>query len=650
VNAALGFKRLGLAAVAAVAVSIGMLALSSFLISAETAREAVKNEIRAVTGLEPVLRGAVSVSLFPSGAVNFADVLLGDQHSDRPALAAERLTAHLRLLPLLIGRIEISDISLTRPRIAITFAPDGSSNWSVLLAALAGAKPNAERSNQTVSFSEMRIDDGMIIARDETHEVTETLTNAELSLAWPSISKSFVATGHFVWRDNPVEGNISVSDFIAALKGEHSGLKFRVSSSPLKLAFDGSMSSEPTLKIEGTLAADAPSLRDALRWSGQKSFPGGGFGHFALKAKTDLGGGAISLSSVNVELDGNTAEGVLKYEADGRRILQGTLAADNLELTPYVSTVRLLAANARDWDRVPIKLEGFNNFDVDLRLSAARVEIGNAKLGRTGVTANLRAGQLVVTVGESQAFGGEITGSFGVAPSEAGADLKTQMQFRDVDLQTCLNDLFGIRNLDGKGTLAVALEGSGNSVMALTQTLSGTATLNASQGSLAGFNVEQFLRTLGGRPLTLGAGGLLRNGRTSYDKLTANINVVQGTANVDDIRIEGPTVRVALAGAVSIPAREVNLKGTAGLVQTAGETAGAFELPFVVQGPWDYFSITADPQSLMRRSPAAASLIDAVKDRKVRDALGTAIDRLTGARPAAAPAATSDAQAPEQPR
>ena len=69
-----------------------------------------------------------------------------------------------------------------------------------------------------------------------------------------------------------------------------------------------------------------------------------------------------------------------------------------------------------------------------------------------------------------------------------------------------------------------------------------------------------------------------------------------------------------------------------------------FELPFVVQGPWDDPLVFPDPESLIRRSPGAAPLLDAVKDRKTRDAVRSVIERITGggtrpAAPAAAPAA-----------
>jgi AsmA protein len=53
-------------------------------------------------------------------------------------------------------------------------------------------------------------------------------------------------------------------------------------------------------------------------------------------------------------------------------------------------------------------------------------------------------------------------------------------------------------------------------------------------------------------------------------------------------------------------------------------------LPFVVQGPWDDPLIFPDPESLIRRSPASEPLLDAVKDKKARDAVKSVIERFTG--------------------
>ena len=633
-TAATGLKRLAVFVGVVIAAGIAAVSAASLLVSADGARDAVKAQIRAVTGLDPVLRGPVEVSLFPSRTVSLVNVVLGEAGVS-PPLAAERLVAHLRFLPLLLGRIEIADITLDHPRIALEIDADGRSNWSPLLASLAHALEPVDR---IASFTEIRIEHGTLAIGEAGHRTVENLSDIDVSLAWPSISKSFGATGRFTWHGEPVETSLMVSDFLAALVGDTSGLKVSMNGAPLRLAFEGTISSQPSLKADGTLLAEAPSLRDALRWTGDTPVPGGGFGRFTLKGQARMVGRAISLSGVNVELDGNAAEGVLTYAANGQRTWQGTLDANELDLTPYISPVRVTASNTREWDRGPMALDGLTGFEIDLRLSAAKVTIGHARLGRTAVAASLRGGKLLVTVGEAQAYNGIIRGSLALAKAENGAEIKSEMQFADVDLDACLGELFGLRRIEGKGNMSFALEGMGESVFALTRNISGTVNLAAEHGALTGVNVEQVLRRLERRPLSPGD---YRNGRTPFDKLTVALKVANGDVSVADATVDGAAVRIALGGSASLPTRELDLKGTAALLSGPNEVA--FELPFVVIGPWESATPLPDPSSLIRRSGAAAPLLDAVRDRKTRDAVRSALDRLMGPKPAvqAAPAAAT---------
>jgi AsmA protein len=621
--AAIGIRRLGLAAATLAGTAFAALVILSLLIPADTVRDSVKAEIRAVTGLDPVLRGEVAVSLFPTGTVVFDRVELGDNRTGEPALTVDQLVVRLRFFPLLIGRIEIADVSLVRPTITIAFTPDGRSNWSSHVEMLARAlQPNrGQGANQSpdrvASFSEIRIGDGKVILRDQARKFTETLSNVEFALAWPSISKTFAAAGRFMWHDEIIEGVFSLSDFVAALVGDRSGLKIHFNGAPLKLAFEGYISHSPTLRMEGTLAADGPSLRDTLRWAAHRVPPGGGFGPFSLKAQTNVVGGNVALSAVNVELDGNVGEGALTFVADSRQTVQGTLAAEGLDLTPYISAIRLLTTGDRSWERVPIGLDGPNDLDLDLRLSAARVTLANAKLGRTAVAANLRNGHFTVTVGESEAFGGVVKGSFGLARSPGGAELKAQLQFTEVDLDQALGELFGIRRIEGKGNLGFAVDSRGQSVYGLTEALNGSVNLVSRKGAIAGLNVEQLLKRLARSPLS--RGNELSSGKTPYNLLMANLKIEQGTIKVDDVHIEGPSLRLALAGSASIPARELDLSGTASLLSVsasgAAEAAPAFELPFVVQGPWDDPQLLPDIKVLMKRSDAASHLLGAIQNR-----------------------------------
>ena len=645
-------KRLGTPIAALLGLALTGLILTSWLINRDALRQAVEAQIRAVTGLEFAVKGNIDISVFPGSYVSFHDVGLKGGGTADPALRVDVLTANLRLLPLLLQRFEIADVMMLRPQILVTQAADGESNWTPFIQTIARTmKPGAD--NQ-VSFSEIRIQDGTLSYENAGNHASEKLDDIDLSLAWPSISRSFAATGQFDWRGERVDGSISVSDFVAALSGDRSGLKARLSSAPLKLAFDGTVANRTSAMMEGTLTIDTASLRNALQWMGQPAPGHGGFGRFALKARANVVGASIALTNVNVELDGNVAEGVMTYSNNGRQTLQATLAADALDFTPYISTFRLLASGARDWNRQLFDLNALSSTDLDMRLSAARVTVGPSKLGRTAFGANLRGGALALSVGEAQVYGGIARGSFGIARSDTVADVKAQFQFMDVDLQSCASELFGITKLSGRGNLNVSLAAAGSSPFGLAQSLDGTAVLTGHDGAIAGFNVEQLLKRLERRPLS-GAGNF-RSGATPYDNLTVEVKFADGIATAEDVRIEGPASRVTLTGTASVPTREYDLKGVASLPTAANGVAG-FELPFVVQGPWDDPLIFPDPESLIRRSPASAPLLDAVKDRKTRDTVRSVLERLTGggvkpvvpdaaAAPAATGAPTADAAKP----
>ena len=464
--------------------------------------------------------------------------------------------------------------------------------------------------------------------RNPGRNFNEKLEGVELSLAWPRIAKSFAATGQFTWHNEKVDAGITIADFPAALAGDNSGVKFRASAGPLKAAFDGTMSYEPSLKIDGTLAADSMSLREALRWSGDRSLPAGGLGPFALKARAALTGGTVALSNLNIELDGNVAEGALTYLATGRQLLQGTLAVETLDLSPYVSSFRLVADNPHNWDRGSFALDWLNDWEADLRLSAAGVRFAHAQLGRTAVSATLRSGQLKVSVGESQSFGGLVTGTITVAKAAVGAEFKSQMRFADVDLAKCLGDLVGLRRVEGTGTVSFSVETAGLNVQELTRNLDGTALVAAKQGALAGLNVDLLLRRLQRSPLS--GNGDFRSGRTPFDKLNVGLSIAKGVATAEDVHLEGPSLRVVVTGATSIPDRDLDLAGTATLV-AAADAGATFDLPFVVQGPWDNPLYLPDTQTLIRRSGATAPLLDALQDRRSREPVRSVIEKLIGA-------------------
>ena len=638
-----GIRRLGILLAALLGLMVAGLAATSWLVDHNLVRQTVEQQIRAATGLELIAAGGIDISVFPGSYVSMHNVTLRDKAANSDLMQVETLTANLRLLPLLMQRFQIADIMLFEPQIMVKRHADGKNNWATLIDRLSQImKPG---SDDQITFSEIRISDGLLTYNDEQNRLTETVSAIDVSLAWPSISRSFAATGQFDWRGQRVDGSIGVSDFLAALSGEKSGLKLRMAAAPFKFAFDGSVSDSASLLLEGTLTADSPSLRNALRWAGREPPGTGGFGRFALKARASVVGSTTALTNVNIELDGNVAEGVMTITNTGRKNLQATLATEAIDLSPYIHTARLLATEARDWNRQLFDLSALSATDLDMRLSAARVTIGSMKFGRTALGANLRNGTMALSIGEAQMFDGIGRGSLVIARADSSANIKTHFQFTGVDLEACVSELFGLTKLSGRGDLSVALQASGSSPFGLAQSLEGTAKLTGQNGALNGFNIEQLLLRLERRPLS--GGGNFRTGRTPFNTIRVAMLFKDGLATADDILIDGPATRVTLSGTASVPQREFDMKGIASLLPKPGQ-AGGFELPFVVQGPWDDPLIFPDSESLIRRSPATAPLLDAVRDRRARDAVRSVIERLTGAGRQSPPAATAPAPAPAE--
>ncbi|MFT6672277.1 MAG: AsmA protein, partial [Afipia broomeae] len=119
-----GIKRLGMPVAAFLAAAlIGLIAIS-WMIDQNAVRLSVEKQIRAATGLDLMVNGDVRVSVFPGSSITLRQVGLkgagsrGSGIADEP-LTVDELTANLRLLPLLMRRYEIADVTLQNPRINV---------------------------------------------------------------------------------------------------------------------------------------------------------------------------------------------------------------------------------------------------------------------------------------------------------------------------------------------------------------------------------------------------------------------------------------------------------------------------------------------------------------------------------------------------
>ncbi|MFG1463030.1 AsmA family protein [Xanthobacter sp. DSM 24535] len=618
------------ACVLAAACVAAMVLVPALLPSTEVRRLASDALLRATGRVAHIAEGDVSsgepgVALLPSPRLILGKFTVS--LDDGATFDAEGAVARLRILPLLLGRMEVADITLLRPTLLVTGKRIPS---SFSLSPLVGGD----------DVPELRLRGGTIAMRSREGLTQELISDIDVSLERSSGGNALAATLAFTWRDRQVDGRIAIADAAAFLAGRGSESRLDLSTDSSWVRFRGLAAGGSSPTLLGDASGETSALRGLLDWVEFPAPTSGGFGHFSFSGKVSANRNEISLTPANAELDGNRSDGALSIKLDGPRpSIQGTFAADALNITPYGRLI-LTDDSGSNWDHGALSTEGLKAVDVDLRLSAGTVRTEDRTFERVATSATLRAGRLVLALGNVQAWGGSVRASLALAPrpdAASGVLVHLEGDAKDVALDQALDDLAGLRKLEGKGDLQLLLEGSGNSIFEVAQSLQGQVALSGKAGAVVGLDVAQVLKRIEQRPLSAG-GGEMRGGRTAYDSLAAKFSISKGMAFVDEGRLEAKQVRVNVGGTVSVVLRELDLHGKAALMLPSGGDQLAFDLPFLVQGAWNRPDVMIDPQSLIRRSGAAQPLLDAVRARGSGEAaVRSVIEQLAKPSPVRAP-------------
>lgn len=630
--------------------------LAPKLASEERLRHEVETMVEAATGRKPAIAGPVSFSVLPWPAIEVEKLTID---GPRARLDVGEARVVLDVLPLLTGRARADHIELDDADLTLADPGDSLAALGVLIAGL----------GTTTSGADLFVKDGSVkITRAAGDEVL--VPQADIRIGWRG-GRDVTAVGRTVWRGEPVDVDLSLSGLAALAAGEAGNLRLSLSGAPAKLAFQGGARLAGGPVVTGALTASSTQLRDALEWLGFEAPTARGFGAFDLRAVALLSAQGAVLNEARIDLDGNSSVGAFNLRIDGSHaMLQGSLASEALDLSPY-GEITLSGPHGASWNREAIDLNRTQRLDVDLRLSAGQVRIGEAALQRMAASATLKGGKLSLTIGEAEAWGGVFRASAHMAPLETGtgATVRIDLSADDVGLAKALGELFRLPRLEGTGSFRLSAAGSGDSVMEIVQKLNGAFTLTGEDGALVGIDVGRILARLEKRPLS--GGGDLRGGRTPFDSIVVDASIEDGIARLDRIDLASAKLRVALAGESSIAQRALDFTGTAQLVRPASSEAAraapsqgdpskaapppagapiaaepaatqsaptkpagtatassvelanaataaaakaavatvAFEVPFIVRGDWDRPIVLPDPQALIRRSGAARPLL-----------------------------------------
>jgi AsmA protein len=550
----------------------------------------VGDSLNAAFGASPRLHWSApklaSFSALPRPSVRIENARLDDAYGVN-LLSAPAARLNLSLIDLLRGRVIPTGVVLVSPTVTIDVdrppfagAPGGSAGpASVARSALA---PLASLSLSDGILRVVSAKRGVDTAIDDVHGRFDGLT----------IGDQLRFNLSAMWRKTPVTVAGALNDPESAARGAPSPVVFALDSPLAKVTFGGLLALGDKPSADGDLTASVPSIAAMASFLGAQPPPVLVANDIAITAKVKGGPDSLTLGDATLTSAGQTVEGALAISDAGRRpAISGTLAAETLALEPLLGPPERVFDPSGEWSTRPFALEQLRSFDLDLRLSAAHLDVYGLQLADAAASAIVTDGKLSTTLLEAAAYGGRLEGKFGAAYVGRNLELSAHGELADADLGAAIAD-FALPVVTGTGGARFALTASGVSPAAAIASLTGTASLEAANGSILGVNLEEALRRGHRRPIDVERD--MRVGGTTFDKFDASFSLDDGRARIQRGVLTSHGVKSELNGLIDLGAQSLALQVKAIQTDAAGdESQDAAHLTVDVAGPWSHPTIRA---------------------------------------------------------
>jgi len=384
-----------------------------------------------------------------------------------------------------------------------------------------------------------------------------------------------------------VDGEASASGFTAAARGA--------------LRSNGTETPTGTLQILAT-AADLRPLQQAMTGQPGNAAP------ISARAAVSIAGSALSFTQIAIVAGKASAHGHLAVNLASPIVIDGDVAADNVDGTWLAGVLLGLPRQAQNaaapWSSQPLgggafaAMNGAVTFTLDHAAFAPALVASNLK----GV-AQFRPGEIALQTIDGGFAGGRVTGELAFRRNADGLVSHGHIALADADAATVLQ--IDKKIVDARLTLKADFDGFGSSPAALVHAVHGSGAIELADAHIAGLDPAAFVAAMHAAD--------------------------QGTM-IEAIKIH-PAVNAALAGGhLAVPQGDATITITDGKVRVANATVPAQDgAALALTGALDLNTGAVDARMTLTAPPPAHALI------RIRPELAVALKG-----PLAAPARTLD--------
>jgi AsmA protein len=510
----------------------------------------------------------------------------------------------------------------------------------------------------------VRIIDGTLRYADALSGAREEVKGLTLDIAMPTLAAPLSARGSLTWRGEAVAIDGRLSTLAALAADRPAALKVTLEGKPLNLSYDGALRIPGDVELDGALAAKTGSVRALAAWAGAPLGAGSGLGPASVDGLLKVAGKTTTLNDANLGLDGATATGSISLDTGrARPFVQANLQVSEIILDRYLGTAgdgqraaptpsptaspatsAPAAAGPRSiddllrgttaepsskrgpqvrgfsqsagWSEDLIDLTALGAVDVDARIAAGRFVHRDLHLGATRGHLGLANRVLKVTIDDMQLYEGRGRGVVTLDASAQAATIGANLSVDGISALPLLKASSGFDWLAGRGRLALALAGRGQTERQIVETLNGRIDLALTDGAVIGYDVGAILAGLQQGRLR----GTERNiaEKTEFKELAGAFIVANGIAQNNDLRLTSPHLRMTGIGKIDLPRRTLDYT-TRPKLAVAAQVPGVMsidvsklDIPVRIAGPWEKPQVSADVGGVLNNPDQAAKVVNEI--------------------------------------
>lgn len=602
--------------------AVVVLLAAPFLLPVNLWRGPIERAASNALGRDVHIAGPIHLSIYPDIGLRLSGVSVANPPGahDPVMVSAKSVVVGAQIMPLLSGKLEVTELTLQDARIDLESGDTGAPNWSFGEEPEAGRKADAAALNR-IGFAHINLRHSDVVWRDTRDGKSALFRDVSLSLDMPDTSAPTLAlplavNGSLTYNGERLNLAGQLDNFGAVVDGRSTSAKLSVSSNIINAEFQGMISRS---NLSGALKLGAHSVRSFAAWLGNPLPQGNGFGLVALEGTFASRDGVYTLSHAHLAFDSMNVNGDLTIDTRPKRLtIRGDATVDRVDVNPYLapgaSDDTVVAQRARRANPdAPLALSGLRSVDADLTLALGGLVLPHMKLDQAIVKANLTDGLLNAQMKSVTVFGGSGKASLVVDARGDEPVFHQTLEVSGVKTQPFLTELAGVKKIAGTGAVRFEISSHGNSPRDIVRHLAGKGDINVANGSVAGADlaaVAHLLETVLSGDIPTGAVG--DDAQTPFRSLSADFLVENGVMHSRNMRLMNPAVEIDGRGDVDLADQQLELHFNPR--PAPGMRNSGIGIPFYVKGTWEKPRFGADSgavtKTLLKRVGTTGNVLD----------------------------------------